>query len=1393
MIKKVVNKIKSILTFDNLLLLLAFLVGFNVLGYGNICFIAFIVLFIIKSFICNELKIHKGILLVSLFAISFFAIYTINYSFNITSLCYYLAFPICGYLIGSSIINEDNNSIKKTIKLLTAFALGFFVITLLNFAKTVVNFGFENPSRSFLSIWNKEDFYLAATGVNLHLILFMTLSLVFISFKFKGRKWYHIILTVLGFVFCIFLTFYLQNRTFFVILIATLIVLPICLAIANKKRRTLFLCLLGVELSVIAILTTLYLTVPSFKEWVQNVPLFNRLFNLQESSMQVRWDYYKVFVRVFHNYPFGGMNIGDNAITSSSGSPIDYIHNLWLDVYKLTGAIPFALFFIMTIIMIYQSVYTFSKSKNKKFALAISLSVFGIFMLGLFEPIMEGNIYFTTIIYVLYGILSRYTFILKKKQKNWMPYPNINKENFKIVMITNFMSIHQVSFHNEMINKYGNRYHFISLEDISSSHQQYISSYNQKLKNVIKYSKKPLLAKQLIEEADIVLYGNASDKILKYARKKGKILIKCTERLFKKNRFQRWSIRSILSGLKHIFPYERKYSPVCFTLSGYASYDLNSINCSYDNYYSWGYWIIDNQYSSFEKLEKIKDYETINICFVNKLIEWKHPEKMIKLALYLRDKNIKFHIDIIGDGELKENIIKEIKQNDLSKFITLHETMSNKKVRSLMEQSSILISTSDRNEGWGVSINEGMISGCAVVVSHEVGSAPVLIENGTNGFVYNFENDQDLFIKVATLCSDKELLKSMQKSSFDTMKQCYNVETICNRFDEFIRNKIDGVEFAYENGPLSKSPIFNEFEYKETIAQRYGNATESVNRYLDSIKENDDDNSSGGQNKMKKGALLSYLAIFFNIIAGLIYTPWMINALGQSNYGIYSLAISLTSILAVDLGLGTAVGRFVAKYKSEKDVDKANNVISLVYKIFMIMSVVLIAALTIIYFNLDVIYTKLTPEEIDVFKSIYFAIGLYSVVIFAFTPLNGIILGNDMYPQLKIINLIGKVLNVALVVTILLIKSDLFLFVLAVIISGLIDLVIKYIYVKRKCKYGNKFILKQNKDTALLSQLLRFTSWAAVATIISRFVVSIQPTILGITAGAIQIAIFSLGSSIEGYTWLIADALNGMLVPKVSEMNKRNASGEEYTSLMINMGRIQLLLTGLILVGFIALGQDFINVIWKVGENNNYNDSYYVVLFMLIPLFFTMTQETGITTLVVKGKVKYHGIGMIITAVISMGLSFLLTYLFPEKAAFMAGLSVGVGRFTGLVIYLNYIYATKINMNIKRFLKECHLKVMPSLLIVMAIGILLDKIYPTTGLLSFGLKILAMVVIYLLLVYKFTMNKYEKGIIGFFINKIINFIYFLKDKKQININVPVFNKKSLILQKEVNHYEIDVN
>lgn len=71
--------------------------------------------------------------------------------------------------------------------------------------------------------------------------------------------------------------------------------------------------------------------------------------------------------------------------------------------------------------------------------------------------------------------------------------------------------------------------------------------------------------------------------------------------------------------------------------------------------------------------------------------------------------------------------------------------------------------------------------------------------------------------------------------------------------------------------------------------------------------------------QLKIGAIITYLSIAFNIIAGLIYTPWMVDQIGQSDYGIYTLANSLISLFLIDFGLSSATSRFVAKYRAEND------------------------------------------------------------------------------------------------------------------------------------------------------------------------------------------------------------------------------------------------------------------------------------------------------------------------------------------------------------------------------------------------------------------------------------------------------------------------------------------
>ena len=78
----------------------------------------------------------------------------------------------------------------------------------------------------------------------------------------------------------------------------------------------------------------------------------------------------------------------------------------------------------------------------------------------------------------------------------------------------------------------------------------------------------------------------------------------------------------------------------------------------------------------------------------------------------------------------------------------------------------------------------------------------------------------------------------------------------------------------------------------------------------------------------KLGTILSYLNIFLSNTISLIYTPYMLRMLGQSEYGIYGTAQSFISYLSIlSFGIGGAYIRYNAKYrvKNDKEGEKKLN------------------------------------------------------------------------------------------------------------------------------------------------------------------------------------------------------------------------------------------------------------------------------------------------------------------------------------------------------------------------------------------------------------------------------------------------------------------------------------
>ena len=98
------------------------------------------------------------------------------------------------------------------------------------------------------------------------------------------------------------------------------------------------------------------------------------------------------------------------------------------------------------------------------------------------------------------------------------------------------------------------------------------------------------------------------------------------------------------------------------------------------------------------------------------MIDWKHPELVVKIAAYL--KELPFHITMIGGGELEEKVHRLAEELGVTDKITFAGFRSPEEVRAAMEESEIYLVTSDRKEGWGAVVNEAMNSGCAGVADY---------------------------------------------------------------------------------------------------------------------------------------------------------------------------------------------------------------------------------------------------------------------------------------------------------------------------------------------------------------------------------------------------------------------------------------------------------------------------------------------------------------------------------------------------------------------------------------------------------------------------------------------------------------------------------------------------
>lgn len=380
-----------------------------------------------------------------------------------------------------------------------------------------------------------------------------------------------------------------------------------------------------------------------------------------------------------------------------------------------------------------------------------------------------------------------------------------------IALVSNYFNHHQVAVCDELFRLSNGNFIFIETEDMPAFRKKL--GYKVIERSYVlrvwadKHNKANALA--ICEKVDVLIAGGGGF-VVEYEKArlmKGKLTLEYAERSLKKGWINLFSPTNLKMQLYyHLLFHNKPLLKLC--ASAYTAHDMYVQRAFIGKCYKFGYFPQIQDISDIDEfLNRKYKQKRLIIVWCARFIRWKHPELVVQMAKRLARDGYDFEVNMIGSGKLLDEIDSEIRKQHLSDYVHVLGSIPNKDVMNEMSRSHIFLLTSDRNEGWGVVLNEAMGQGCCPVVSNMVGAAPYLIDNKGNGLLFESGKLESLVEKMKYLLDNPVDCKQMAKLAYHNISTLWSPQTAAERLYEFCESFQKGKTVDYKDGPMSKAHI----------------------------------------------------------------------------------------------------------------------------------------------------------------------------------------------------------------------------------------------------------------------------------------------------------------------------------------------------------------------------------------------------------------------------------------------------------------------------------------------------------------------------------------------------------------------------------------------------------
>ncbi len=492
-------------------------------------------------------------------------------------------------------------------------------------------------------------------------------------------------------------------------------------------------------------------------------------------------------------------------------------------------------------------------------------------------------------------------------------------------------------------------------------------------------------------------------------------------------------------------------------------------------------------------------------------------------------------------------------------------------------------------------------------------------------------------------------------------------------------------------------------------------------------------------NQKKGGVFLSYSQMVLNVLVKFIYTPFLLRALGQSEYGLFSLVMSIVGYLSIlDFGFGGTVTRYTVKYKAENDKDS-------LYKLYGTLSVVyivigLIALITCFILSIStasLFGDTMTNEEVGKLRIMILLVGVNLLFSFPLQISTSVVVAYEKFILKNGIALLRTILQPTVMILLLyLLNMKAVGAIVIVTLFNFVTYLIYYIYSVRRLDF--KFSIKRF-DSGLIKDVIAFSVWMFLMMIFEQLQFNSGQFIIGLFNGTDIIAIWGIAMIFILNYRSLATAISNVFAPSLMQRYFQN-NDESACQTIYSMTRLQSIVLFFILFNFILFGEQFITM-WAGPQ---YGDAFYCSVIVMTPMTFSLILDFCSWVQVAKNDFVFRTITLYLCLIASFVIIYLLKGVDIRSYALYMAMSIVTGQIICVLIYIR----KKLTVSIVEIFKNIMQVTLPMLIVFGFCFVVRNEIgfhiINKEGILQLVLDILVFNVVFSVVTWFLSLNKIER-------------------------------------------------